>query len=45
MDSEVRRNGPGAARPYLTDGAEELYNDSASKLSDGIGRIFDAMTG
>ncbi|MET8590483.1 hypothetical protein [Streptomyces sp. NPDC005078] len=25
--------------------AEELYSDSASKLSDGIGRIFDAMTG
>ncbi|GHG02599.1 hypothetical protein GCM10018777_11840 [Streptomyces albogriseolus] len=25
--------------------AEELYSDSANKLSDGIGRIFDAMTG
>ncbi|MFF8014702.1 hypothetical protein [Streptomyces sp. NPDC007929] len=25
--------------------AEELYSDSADKLSDGIGRIFDAMTG
>ncbi|MFE9417029.1 hypothetical protein ACFYMX_15465 [Streptomyces griseofuscus] len=25
--------------------SEELYSDSASKLSDGIGRIFDAMTG
>ncbi|BCM65659.1 hypothetical protein EASAB2608_00993 [Streptomyces sp. EAS-AB2608] len=24
---------------------EELYSDSANKLSDGIGRIFDAMTG
>ncbi|MGW3692392.1 hypothetical protein ACWD6U_00685 [Streptomyces sp. NPDC005149] len=24
---------------------EELYSDSAAKLSDGIGRIFDAMTG
>ncbi len=45
VDSEVQRDGPGAARLYLTDGAEELYSDSASKLSDGIGRIFDAMTG
>ncbi|MEU1893852.1 hypothetical protein [Streptomyces pristinaespiralis] len=25
--------------------SEELYSDSANKLSDGIGRIFDAMTG
>ncbi|MFI8872234.1 hypothetical protein [Streptomyces sp. NPDC055243] len=25
--------------------AEELYSDSANKLSDGIGRTFDAMTG
>ncbi|MEH0656143.1 hypothetical protein QA995_43255 [Streptomyces scabiei] len=25
--------------------SEELYSDSAKKLSDGIGRIFDAMTG
>ncbi|MFF8447738.1 hypothetical protein ACF06Q_08555 [Streptomyces leeuwenhoekii] len=25
--------------------SEELYNDSATKLSDGIDRIFDAMTG
>ncbi|MGQ4484456.1 hypothetical protein ACN6LM_003755 [Streptomyces sp. SAS_281] len=25
--------------------SEELYSDSADKLSDGIGRIFDAMTG
>ncbi|MFF3976585.1 hypothetical protein [Streptomyces sp. NPDC001828] len=25
--------------------AEELYSASANKLSDGIGRIFDAMTG
>ncbi|WP_432012679.1 hypothetical protein [Streptomyces cucumeris] len=25
--------------------SEELYSGSASKLSDGIGRIFDAMTG
>ncbi|CAM5653532.1 hypothetical protein [Streptomyces purpurascens] len=25
--------------------SEELYSDSAEKLSDGIGRIFDAMTG
>ncbi|MEU6229802.1 hypothetical protein [Streptomyces sp. NPDC047042] len=25
--------------------AEELYSDGANKLSDGIGRIFDAMTG
>ncbi|MEU9189847.1 hypothetical protein AB0D14_35985 [Streptomyces sp. NPDC048484] len=25
--------------------AEELYSDSADKLSDSIGRIFDAMTG
>ncbi|MGW7725010.1 hypothetical protein ACWGJ6_16860 [Streptomyces canus] len=25
--------------------SEELYSDSAIKLSDGIGRIFDAMTG
>ncbi|MEV0477401.1 hypothetical protein [Streptomyces prunicolor] len=25
--------------------SEELYSDSATKLSDGIGRIFDAMTG
>ncbi|MFJ4918481.1 hypothetical protein [Streptomyces sp. NPDC088725] len=25
--------------------SEELYSDSAGKLSDGIGRIFDAMTG
>jgi hypothetical protein len=25
--------------------SEELYSDSASKLSDGISRIFDAMTG
>ncbi|WP_329074894.1 hypothetical protein [Streptomyces niveus] len=24
---------------------EELYNDTGSKLSDGTGRIFDAMTG
>ncbi|MET9433065.1 hypothetical protein [Streptomyces sp. NPDC006551] len=24
---------------------EELYSDTAEKLSDGIGRIFDAMTG
>ncbi|MDX3781407.1 MULTISPECIES: hypothetical protein [Streptomyces] len=25
--------------------SEELYSDGATKLSDGIGRIFDAMTG
>ncbi|RST18520.1 hypothetical protein E2C00_28710 [Streptomyces sp. WAC05374] len=25
--------------------SEELYSDSANKLSDGIGQIFDAMTG
>ncbi|MEU1266895.1 hypothetical protein ABZ473_33555 [Streptomyces cellulosae] len=25
--------------------SEELYSDSAEKLSDGIGRIFDAITG
>ncbi|MGP3635418.1 hypothetical protein ACTU45_18955 [Streptomyces sp. 24-1644] len=25
--------------------SEELYSDSAAKLSNGIGRIFDAMTG
>ncbi|MDX3715706.1 hypothetical protein PV733_43730 [Streptomyces europaeiscabiei] len=25
--------------------SEELYSDGANKLSDGIGRIFDAMTG
>ncbi|WP_405388119.1 hypothetical protein OG596_09205 [Streptomyces sp. NBC_01102] len=25
--------------------SEELYSDSPTKLSDGIGRIFDAMTG
>jgi hypothetical protein len=25
--------------------SEELYSDSAKKLSDGVGRIFDAMTG
>ncbi|MET8127470.1 hypothetical protein [Streptomyces sp. NPDC005231] len=25
--------------------SEELYSDSATKLSNGIGRIFDAMTG
>ncbi|WP_416529982.1 hypothetical protein [Streptomyces coelicoflavus] len=25
--------------------SEELYSDSVKKLSDGIGRIFDAMTG
>ena len=25
--------------------SEELYSDSAKKLSEGIGRIFDAMTG
>ncbi|MDF3142136.1 MULTISPECIES: hypothetical protein [unclassified Streptomyces] len=25
--------------------SEELYSDSANKLSDGIGRIFDAMSG
>ncbi|MFE1405468.1 hypothetical protein ACFW5D_17750 [Streptomyces sp. NPDC058770] len=25
--------------------SEELYSDSPNKLSDGIGRIFDAMTG
>ncbi|NIY65545.1 hypothetical protein [Streptomyces malaysiensis] len=25
--------------------SEELYSDSANKLSEGIGRIFDAMTG
>ncbi|MFD6033648.1 hypothetical protein ACFWHF_03805 [Streptomyces griseoincarnatus] len=25
--------------------SEELYSDSAQKLSEGIGRIFDAMTG
>ncbi|MGW4160418.1 hypothetical protein [Streptomyces sp. SS162] len=25
--------------------SEELYSDSADKLSDGIGRIFDTMTG
>ncbi|WP_328935076.1 MULTISPECIES: hypothetical protein [unclassified Streptomyces] len=25
--------------------SEELYSDSANKLSNGIGRIFDAMTG
>ncbi|WP_333742991.1 hypothetical protein [Streptomyces ardesiacus] len=25
--------------------SEELYSDSAKELSDGIGRIFDAMTG
>jgi hypothetical protein len=25
--------------------SEELYSDSANRLSDGIGRIFDAMTG
>jgi hypothetical protein len=25
--------------------SEELYSDSAEKLSDGVGRIFDAMTG
>lgn len=23
---------------------EELYNDAGSKLSDGVGRIFEAMT-
>ncbi len=28
-----------------SDVTEELYSDSANKLSDGIGRIFDAMTG
>ncbi|MDX2757356.1 hypothetical protein [Streptomyces europaeiscabiei] len=25
--------------------SEELYSDGANKLSDGVGRIFDAMTG
>ncbi|MCC9706143.1 hypothetical protein E4N62_13225 [Streptomyces sp. MNU76] len=25
--------------------SEELYSDGANKLSEGIGRIFDAMTG
>src|SRR5690606_11930632 len=29
----------------LSEISEELYSDSAKKLSDGINRIFDAMTG
>ncbi|MFJ4800867.1 hypothetical protein [Streptomyces murinus] len=42
---------PHKAKTTFTYGAtsseisEELYSDSPSKLSDGIGRIFDAMTG
>ncbi|MEV8289611.1 hypothetical protein [Streptomyces niveus] len=36
-----------AAFTYTGNGevTEELYSDAASKLSDGTGRIFDAMTG
>ncbi|MER7684520.1 hypothetical protein [Streptomyces sp. NPDC097610] len=42
---------PHKAKTTFTYGAsssevsEELYSDSANKLSDGVGRIFDAMTG
>jgi hypothetical protein len=41
MCSQFASNAIGAASEI----SEELYSDSVNKLSDGTGRIFDAMTG